>query len=150
MPPCPRNPLDAHARGIQRWTWRILVVVQCLNALDWGTTVLGVGVFGMPEQGQATAYLIRELGVLGGTTAMKLAAAVIFAGLAAAGATIAAQPHREGTVVSAGMLVVLVYAAVLLAQTVLSNTVVVCWSVHRCGTFLGGVWKAMMVWPLFR
>jgi hypothetical protein len=108
-------------RPLARWAWRVLLLVQLANLLDWATTVIGAGALGIPERSAATALLMRHLGVVGGATAIKVAAALVFGALGAACMRLASQEEAGAEIAAAGLLWWLGYAALMLGETVAGN-----------------------------
>jgi len=119
------KPGDGWGTLISRCTWRVLAAVEVMNLLDWATTMIGAGILGVPERGQTTIYLVRHLGVVGGTTVIKLLAAAIFAAFGAAALRLAGAPKPGSTTAAVGLLSGLAYAGVMLTQTVLSNLIII-------------------------
>lgn len=74
---------------------RILVLCEAANALDWATSVIGIGGLGLPEQSHVARWFIAQFGVLGGMTMFKAAVGMGFAVLAW-GATAICQGRWRG------------------------------------------------------
>ncbi len=119
------------AAAVSRWVWPAVAIVELLNLLDWGTTLIGVGRLGLPERAQASAWMIAHLGVLGGLTTLHGVAALGFAGLGWLAVRMTRWPRYHGLAGVVGAAVAFVYGGILLGQTVVGNVIVIMGALGR-------------------
>jgi len=65
--------------GDGRWIWQVLLLLEVANALDLATSLVGVGMLGLPEQAPGARWMIAHLGVIGGLTTLKVLVGGAFA-----------------------------------------------------------------------
>lgn len=120
--------------GDGRWVWQVLLLLEVANALDLATSLVGVGMLGLPEQASGARWMIAHLGVIGGLTTLKIAVGGAFAIIAwgAIGICQARWPWAQ----SAHAIQVAWFMGVvtlILAETVISNLVVIAVAVWGSG-----------------
>ena len=106
-----------------RWIWPIFVVVQIANLFDWMTTIVGIGLLGLPEKSATVRLMIRQWGILNGVTVSKLMVAMAAAGIAWMAAWLCGLGTYKAQM--SGLTWLLVAMGVLLSLTVVSNVLVI-------------------------
>jgi hypothetical protein len=99
--------------------WIVLAGFEAVNALDWLTTVVGVGLLGLREQNPTALGLMERFGVFWGTTLHKGLVGILYIPVALLGAWMARSRHTAHLAV--WFVWVIGVATGVMAQVVLVN-----------------------------
>lgn len=123
--PGPRDNQDGWgALGECRWIWTVVLLLEIANAWDWATSIVGVGMLGLPEQTPLARWLMAVLGVIPGLTVQKAGVGLLAAALGWI-ITWACRKKIGRAIHVIGLLWVLLIATALMVQTVMWNIVAI-------------------------